>query len=668
MDRIFFGLLIFFSSVCLAVLQEMIVPTQLGKWGQALGAPEGVISLQDVTLIQQSVVGQDKDQDGVSDNIDNCPIISNKYQTDSDEDGEGDACEAPEANGFWLDFDNPDTMIHIYGLYFHPTNTQAFIAGVPATDISVLDSAHIVVTVPNGQLIEPITITVTTSNGSDNTPDFATLIDRGGGLIYDTELKVTWLQDANYASTSGFDTDGFMTWPVAMSWAAGLSYYDSVRDKTWNDWRLPSALNKDGSGPCFAFECINSEMGHLYYINHINQASPGPFHNLKFGSYWSGTGRAPLPGTAWVFTTGTGKQDFSGPLEETLGSYAWAVRDGDVAASVPSANNDSFSITNGLTVNINLSLNDTGSDDVLDLASINIVNGPSNGHFESINIDGSVDYQHNGSDTVADSFTYTINDINDVTSNVASVGIKIYPNKAPVANDDSGVVYEGETANFDLAANDSDDDSGLDLASIRLTSMPTNGSVVINKDGSVDYTEVMVGTSSDSFSYTINDISGATSNVASVDILVKYPNLMPVANNDNGTVDEGETVNLDLAANDSDDDNGLDLASITLIGRPTNGSVVINKDGTVDYMEVVPGAASDSFSYVISDLAGAISNTAVVTIKVDAVAATLSSNSNSSGGSDSSSGGLQPPLLILILLSFLFRGFITPGRKMQITR
>ena len=31
------------------------------------------------------------------------------------------------------------------------------------------------------------------------------LINRGGGLIYDTDLDVTWLQDANYAMTSGYD-------------------------------------------------------------------------------------------------------------------------------------------------------------------------------------------------------------------------------------------------------------------------------------------------------------------------------------------------------------------------------------------------------------------------------------------------------------------------------
>jgi len=42
-------------------------------------------------------------------------------------------------------------------------------------------------------------------------PAEATLFDQGGGLIYDTDLNITWLQDANYAMTSGYDADGRMT-------------------------------------------------------------------------------------------------------------------------------------------------------------------------------------------------------------------------------------------------------------------------------------------------------------------------------------------------------------------------------------------------------------------------------------------------------------------------
>ena len=49
----------------------------------------------------------------------------------------------------------------------------------------------------------------------------AALVDRGGGLIYDTDLNITWLADANYAYTSGYDTqdatDGLMTHAYAMA-------------------------------------------------------------------------------------------------------------------------------------------------------------------------------------------------------------------------------------------------------------------------------------------------------------------------------------------------------------------------------------------------------------------------------------------------------------------
>jgi len=87
------------------------------------------------------------------------------------------------------------------------------------------------------------------------------LLDRGGGLIYDTDLDVTWLQDAIYAKTSGFDPDGRINWHSAMDWVASLAYYDSVRDRTWDDWRLPSALHQAGSDPCFNLYCTESEMG-----------------------------------------------------------------------------------------------------------------------------------------------------------------------------------------------------------------------------------------------------------------------------------------------------------------------------------------------------------------------------------------------------------------------
>jgi hypothetical protein len=160
----------------------------------------------------------------------------------------------------------------------------------------------------------------------------ADLIDRGGGLIYDTEADVTWLQDANYARTSGFSPNGLMTWEAAMSWAADLEYYDAARDTTWSDWRLPDARNPDGSWPCFGFDCPDSEQGRLYEVYGLRYTAQGPFVNLDRGSYWSSTRRAPLPGNAWIYNFTLGKQDHTGPLEELLIGYAHLVRDGDVGS------------------------------------------------------------------------------------------------------------------------------------------------------------------------------------------------------------------------------------------------------------------------------------------------------------------------------------------------
>ena len=55
----------------------------------------------------------------------------------------------------------------------------------------------------------------------------AALIDRGGGLIYDTDRDITWLQDANYAQTSGYDGDGLMNWSAATAWADSDPYVDA---------------------------------------------------------------------------------------------------------------------------------------------------------------------------------------------------------------------------------------------------------------------------------------------------------------------------------------------------------------------------------------------------------------------------------------------------------
>jgi hypothetical protein len=178
----------------------------------------------------------------------------------------------------------------------------------------------------------------------------AALHDRGGGLIYDDVLNVTWLQDANYAKTSGYDADGWMTWPDSKDWAANLNYYDVERGVSYDDWRLPSTLQFDLSceiqsgASSYGIGCTGSEMGHLFYadlggvagiaITLAHNANYNLFQNIEANYYWSGTGYPPNNTYhAWAFITLDGYQ---GWYFTTLELSAWAVRDGDVAA-VPEA-------------------------------------------------------------------------------------------------------------------------------------------------------------------------------------------------------------------------------------------------------------------------------------------------------------------------------------------
>lgn len=178
----------------------------------------------------------------------------------------------------------------------------------------------------------------------------AALIDRGGGLIYDNALNITWLQDANYARA-------LMTWNQAMSWADSLSYYDEIRNVTYSDWRLPAYLGAPDAGCAFSgSDCgynvnpLSSEMAHLFYVSLGNVAwadesgtrqngvatvdwgliNTGPFHNMMSHGYWTSTEAS--GSQAWNFMTIVGLQDTS------LKGYPWyamAVRDGDVLTASP---------------------------------------------------------------------------------------------------------------------------------------------------------------------------------------------------------------------------------------------------------------------------------------------------------------------------------------------
>lgn len=126
----------------------------------------------------------------------------------------------------------------------------------------------------------------------------ALLIDRGGGMIYSTDMDITILQDAKWAVTSGYDTDGYMTWESANSWTQNLLYGG------YNDWRLPTFdpnYNRNDVFNDLTTAAQVSEMAYLRYVElgpiygSSDPFDPSPFVNLIDSEnwvqpwYWSGT-------------------------------------------------------------------------------------------------------------------------------------------------------------------------------------------------------------------------------------------------------------------------------------------------------------------------------------------------------------------------------------------
>jgi hypothetical protein len=268
-------------------------------------------------------------------------------------------------------------------------------------------------------------------------------------------------------------------------------------------------------------------------------------------------------------------------------------------------------------VNIPVLANDTDSDNPIDTATVAIINTPTNG-TAVLGVAGVVVYTHNGSESTIDSFTYRVSDVSGKASNLATVSIAIAPvNDPPVAVDDTASIASNVAAIVDIAANDLDLDDGLDLTSIEIGISPAHGTLTIQTDGKVAYVHNGSEATQDTFTYRIRDKAGALSNTATVSLSITLVNQPPIAVADSATIAApGGQVVIDVAANDSDPDGGLNLGSVVIVRAPSNGTAVVLASGSIRYTHDGSEVTSDSFTYKIRDFAGELSNEATVTLTV----------------------------------------------------
>jgi hypothetical protein len=112
----------------------------------------------------------------------------------------------------------------------------------------------------------------------------AALEDLGNGIIADTDLGIEWLADANYSKTSGYNTDGLMTWNAANNWVNQLNAGGH------SDWRLPTSTELSH----LFYDELDGVRDHNIYDTH-NNANFALFSNIQAPhytnavTYWTST-------------------------------------------------------------------------------------------------------------------------------------------------------------------------------------------------------------------------------------------------------------------------------------------------------------------------------------------------------------------------------------------
>jgi hypothetical protein len=149
------------------------------------------------------------------------------------------------------------------------------------------------------------------------TRGLAVVDENGGQVVYDSNNRVYWLADANFAASpegrkiqgemgvTGIGPNGTMDYPTAQKWVHALNAYDhGVGWLGHHNWTLPASPMRDPTcgamgpqGASFGGLCQGNALGKLYYVG-LNRMLPdnvaphfsatvGPFENMTLSYYWT---------------------------------------------------------------------------------------------------------------------------------------------------------------------------------------------------------------------------------------------------------------------------------------------------------------------------------------------------------------------------------------------
>lgn len=300
----------------------------------------------------------------------------------------------------------------------------------------------------------------------------------------------------------------------------------------------------------------------------------------------------------------------------------------------PVATNDSFSVNEDTQLNDSLTANDFDEESGSVNINTNPLTSPSNGQL-SINGDGTFSYLPTDNFAGRDMFSYqvtdgigqiasatvtiTVNATNDAPEssynnfNVVDAAVKASAPGSPIlAVSQSALAGTLLVAAPGLLINDIDiDSSNITVVTTPLVP-PTQGTVILNADGSFVYTSNDGASGTDQFTYQTSDGQGGLAD-AIVRITINGDSFPPIAANDRYTLEQDQTFvannssssSLSILANDLDlDPNDVLTISTNFILDPQHGNVNLAPDGTFTYTPNSGFFGTDFLVYEITDLQG----------------------------------------------------------------
>ncbi|KAA5543103.1 tandem-95 repeat protein [Roseiconus nitratireducens] len=226
-------------------------------------------------------------------------------------------------------------------------------------------------------------------------------------------------------------------------------------------------------------------------------------------------------GQYFVQVTGVGQGDpTSGGYSDygSLGSYTLS---GSIVSVL--ANDDSFNaVEDGGTVRVDVLANDSA--DPGETLTINSVSQGSSGGSVSIVGGTAIDYRPADNFFGQETFTYAVTDGGTGNVGTATVTVNVAPvNDAPTASNDSfNVLTNSSNNSLNVLANDSiAPDAGESLTVTSVSSGSAGGSLSINGGQEIRYTPAPGFLGQESFTYTINDGTAGSNDIATVTVTVR---------------------------------------------------------------------------------------------------------------------------------------------------